>query len=67
MKTKNQKMIPVLKFYELDINQTNESFDNLDDDEIEVRDQNEELKLSFYSMKKQFMNFVTLFVSSLIH
>ena len=43
------------------------AFDDSDDDEIEAKHFNKELKLSFYSMKEQFMNFATLiFVHSLI-
>ena len=33
------------------MNQPNECTDDSDDDEIEVRDLNKELKLSFYNMK----------------
>ena len=45
MKIKNQKM---------------KCIDDSDNDEFEAKDLNEELKLSFYSIKQQFMNFVTV-------
>ena len=54
------------KFFQLEM-KSNECTDDSDNIEIKVRDRNEELKLSFHSMKKHFMNFITLLVSSLIH